>query len=74
MINDQVYYDELCKEIDDKKLKQLVLMQQLQLLNSLKKRVEQGETREEIISRLEHNPFDDFNFFSNNFNKRDTYE
>lgn len=61
-INDQEYYDELCKELELKQAKATFLLQEIQLLSSLKRDVESGMTRNEIKKMLEHNPFDDFGF------------
>lgn len=41
----------------------LFLLQEIQYLKTLLKQVERGLTREEIKKDIEHNPFDDWDFF-----------
>lgn len=60
---DEKYIDELRKEISLKTAKAALIMQEVSFLQSLLKSAEQGQSREEIKAALEHNPFDDFDFF-----------
>lgn len=62
-IKDKKYQLELLREIEIKEARSLSLLQEIQYLKRLLKQVEQGLTREEIKQKLEHNPFDDFDFF-----------
>lgn len=62
-IRDEKYYLELLKEIEIKEARSLLLLQEIQFLKTLVKQVESGCTRDEVKENLEHNPFEDFNFF-----------
>ena len=46
-----------------KEARSLFLLQEIQYLKTLLKQVERGLTREEIKKDIEHNPFDDWDFF-----------
>lgn len=63
IINDDVYFQELTKEIKIKKKKAQVLLHEIEYLETLLSFVEAGDTRENIKKQIEHNPFDDFDFF-----------
>lgn len=60
---DEEYINELRREISMKNAKAMALLQEVSFLQSLLASAEQGKSREEIKATLEHNPFDDFDFF-----------
>lgn len=60
---DEKYIKELQQEISMKTAKATLLLQEVSFLQSLLASAKQGQSREEIKATLEHNPFDDFDFF-----------
>lgn len=62
-VRDKEYRAELIREIELKENRSLFLLQEIQFLKTLLKQVDQGLTREEIKANIEHNPFEDFDFF-----------
>ena len=62
-VRDKEYRAELIREIELKENLSLFLLQEIQFLKTLLKQVDQGLTREEIKANIEHNPFEDFDFF-----------
>lgn len=60
---DEKYIKELQQEISVKTKKAMLLLQEVSFLQSLLASAEHGKSREEIKASLEHNPFDDFDFF-----------
>lgn len=60
---DERYIQELEQEISIKTSKAASLLQEVEFLKSLLSSAKAGKSRNEIKAALEHNPFDDFDFF-----------
>jgi hypothetical protein len=62
-IKDMKYYEELKDEIKVKENQFRFLLNQIELLRSNLAFVEKGYTKKDLKELLEHNPFDDYDFF-----------
>ena len=70
MSTDEKYIRELEQEISLKTAKATLLLQEVSFLRNLLASAEQGKSREEIKAAIEHNPFDDFDFFGMKFGSK----